>query len=120
MDPRVQEAAKETCQHFRLGIRISSFLEAVFLRKDKLFESVCDTLFRYLFGKEGDIALVEACAGVIRTDLDLLHWGYGNLLFISQVVNEVVFGDGLGRLERRALDVAITLVIISDDRGGST
>ena len=69
MDQRVHEAVKETCQHFRLRIRVSSFLEVIFLRKDKLFESTCGTLLRDLLGKEGDIALVEICVRVEWGDL---------------------------------------------------
>ena len=65
----MQDAVKETIQHFRLGIRISSFLEVVSLGKDKLFESAWATLFRDLLGKEGDIALVETCARVKWGDL---------------------------------------------------
>ena len=62
MDQRMKKSVKHTGQHFGLSICISSFLEVVLLRKDKLFESACSTLFRDFLGKEGDIALIETCA----------------------------------------------------------
>lgn len=43
---------------------------------------------------------------------------YDNLLFIPQMVNEILFGDGLRRHNRRALDATVALIVISDDRPG--
>ena len=114
----MQEAAKETAQHLGLGVRISSVPQVVFLRKDKLFEGACSTLFGDLFGEEGDVALVETWG---RFNSTIRCGGeYDTLLFIPQVVNEILFSDGSRRVERRALNVAIAFIVISDDRRGST
>lgn len=40
---------------------------------------------------------------------------YDHLLFVPQVVNEILFGDGLRRFERGALNLTITFIVISDD-----
>ena len=58
MDQGVHDARIQTSQHFGLSARISSLLEVVFVRKDKLFESGCGTIFRNLLRKEGDVSLV--------------------------------------------------------------
>lgn len=115
---RMNDAANQTTEHFRLLICISSFLEVVFFREDKLFECARDAPFGDLVGKERHICLVISFKGV-RTRLPAIRFTIC-LLVISQVIGEVLLRDRLRRLERGTLNATITLIVILDDLRGTS